>query len=85
MSHTVRTHGPSLSMSLMIMEVSLYIYVSVTFYLASSVFIYVFLWNLDIFFEIPDDGNILEDPGASNPVVSVSLFKCECNVSVHNR
>lgn len=60
----------------MIMEVSLifiaqYIfYLSITFFLTSF---FVFS-NLDIFFEIPDDENILEDPGASNPVVSVSFW-----------
>lgn len=52
--------------------------VLITFFLTNSVFIVCcvfFFSNVDIFFDIPDDVNILEDPGASNPVVSVSMIK----------
>lgn len=51
----------------------LYMYQSLYLWpaLFSSCVLFFFLSNVDIFFDIPDDVNILEDPGASNPVVSV--------------
>lgn len=65
-------HGPNFTMLLMIMEVRILLVSNIIAVLSilCNPSNHFFLGNYaDIFFELLDDGNLLQDPNANNPVV----------------